>query len=239
MTYPEAIQPYYDADGLVGDPRFIGLAAVKSSRWSGGNQLLFSSIDMLIRHKLECLTQDDRYRFTNAVTRCQVNGEKGIYDKNPPYDGKRRDDNLSWDDIMSVACISKILGFPFAQEIVDRARAHNWVMSNNGTFYGGAITKPWNKGFYLTCVGIKPDWLTRLMMKKAIDCNINENPADAGARQTMWLMTEAAFGVADIDEKIEEWRAHVRNLYGGINGVLALYYGENHPFAKFMLWGVV
>lgn len=242
--YKEAIKHYYDLDGLVGDPRYIGLDAVASSRWSGGNQLLETFTDLVIQKKLGCLTQDDLYRVSNAVTMCQPNGQKGIYDKNPPHPEKgRRLDYISWDDIWGVALGSKILGLPFAREILEFMRSHDnlmlnvplkwWELHKQVAFRAGprsrAVYQAAGDGELYSCT---LSWI--------IKANISSEKEECSGRRLVWLLTEALQGMdRDLDETIYDWRAHIKNMYGGIKGVFAIYHGENHPFAKFMEEGSV
>lgn len=225
MSFKQDLAPYFDADNLVcNKPN-------PSAHWDGGNELLETGTAYVIMKLLGEYTDADAEQVTAAVRACQAGGVSGIYDKNPPLDGKRRMDNISHDDILGVAAMSAVCKLPFASEIVDYANHTNWWLTNNGIHYWDAWVKPWHKAFYKGAAGRKLSWLDGMTLHIFLACNTMSKADPSGTRLT-WLMVESLHITnPEYDGLREQWYAKLHSTYGSMKNVFSVYHNPTHPFA--------
>lgn len=225
MELRDELAIYYDIHKLVGSSPFPG-------PWSGGNQLLETWTGAALLFLAGELTPELKGQFFMATHECEV--EPGIYDKNPPLGGNRREDDITHDDMLGVAMGSSIIGGPFQFEIVRRAEEQGWVMSNNGRNYFTAHVKPWHRAAYLIAAGARPDsWSLALLMASCVG-NALFDKENAGAKRLTWIILEATSRKNPImDLTYKFWRWRVRKTYGSLRRIFIMYHGERHPYALY------
>jgi hypothetical protein len=217
---------YFDEQGL------FGSLPHPSSHWSGGNQLLETVTALVIAKALGQLQPSDVAKLITTIRSCEA-GAQGIYDKNPPWNGQRRRDEITHDDMLAVSCGSKILGLPFAGEIRNFGSTHrllgNWVLSNTGNTYPEAVVRPFHKGIYLANAGERIDNVSL----KALRVFMTMAPDDASGKRLMWLITQAVEGVdPKVQDSIAKWRATIK-ASGGMKEVFRQFHGPTHVFTRF------
>lgn len=238
-SYNTEISRFYDADGGVGQMSEADWKAgthLGATRRTGGNQLLDTYTDLVIKHKLGCLTEQDLYRVQNFTKGCQNGNPKGVYDRSPPHheQGRRRDVNAH-DDYIGIACGSSIvMRLPFHFDIYEHGKSTGWVFDNGGGIQFTERHKPWFVVAYRLAagdcdIGWFPTWQFRnIYMGKA------DRDSDSG-RKLRWLICEMVRKTPcspDIRGTVEGYMRSL-NVLGGIKRVFARYYGAWHPFARY------
>lgn len=139
--FSTAMKPWIDRDGLVG-------TSPDPTQWSGGNQILDTSIACIMEVELNGWNSDNVFLIScrDAIAKCK--NLEGSFDKNPG-----RPDAFSHDDRLGMVAASRVCGFSFAKDWVDFGLSHDWMMSNTGVPYWDADTKfkRWERAFHLLC----------------------------------------------------------------------------------------
>ena len=235
MGYREEMEFLIDADGLVGRGP-IGTNLRETHR-TGGNQLLETFTDLVIRKKLNLLEEKDLYRIQKAVGKCEV--QKGVYDKNPPLKGERRKDVVAFDDYIGISCGSKISGaLKFHFDISEHGLKTGWIFNNDADIKFTERSKPWHITVYRLNAGqTEFVWLERFLFEQWLGTEVKYN-STSGIR-LRWLVCEAIRSIPDevvlhptFKSTVEAYMRSL-NLAGGIKKVFKEYHGESHPFAKY------
>lgn len=240
-SYSVEIARFLDADGGIGqlsESDWKDHIHLGATRRTGGNQILQTSLDLIFKYKLKCLSEQDLYRAQKFFKGCQNVNSPGVFDKNPPLpNGERRLDVVAHDDYIALAAASSIVGaFPFHYDIVEHGKKSGWIFNNSDevewTERHGF--KPWFTSYYKVIADTKdigwfPTLLFRHHMGEAKDC-------DDSGRQLRWFMCEAIRRhpiIAPSIRGIAEGFMRSLNLMGGIKKVFERYYGCYHPFARY------
>ncbi len=221
MGFAEEIITYIDQDNLIG-------ARPNPEKWSTGNALIETGTALMILKKRNEYNLELLQRLSNGIKACETGG---TYNKNPG-----RTDEITHDDLIGV-----IAGYycafgvgPKSFRFVQYGISHGWDLSNTGKPYFTGFAKPWHIAFYMLAAGLKPSLWDKLSLFVSILLNGFLSMSDASGKKLTWLMVESIQGRDGfIDLVIKIWRRRINKVYGGIQGVMAMYYGENHPFSKY------
>lgn len=216
-----AFSLYLDSDGLIG-------SGPNPSKWSTGNALMETSIACLLETLINGRASDLDFLIArkDAILSCQ--SDNGLFNKNP---GRR--DQITHDDLISIASTQRVCGFPFADMIASFGQNHEWALSNTNQWYWDACAKPWDKAFYLMAKGLSPAWYESLAM--AVSVLVNGWCGDVSNNRLAWIMSESIKGIsADTDLVFFIWKKLMKKKYGDLGVLMLQYYGKpEHPFVIF------
>ena len=234
MTYQSEMELLIDADGLVGltkDP-----ADLRKTVWTSGNSLLESYTDLIIRKKLNCLTNEDKKRMEAATWKCWNRYPTRMFNKSPTKwnTGEERLDQITHDDVLGVSCGSKECDLIFAQTINAYGEANrywgSWLLSNTGKAYWDAWVKPWHLAVYKLNAGKTLSPILKSALIWWIGKPEKNNPE---SNRLKWIVIQAVRGKnKKIDDQIDSFMREL-NLMGGIKEQFKQSKGEWHPFAKY------
>lgn len=220
-AFTEALAPWIDQDGLVG-------SIPNPGKQSGGNELLETSIGCVMEvvlNKSACDVQFLKNR-QMAISLCQ--NADGSFDKNPG-----RPDEITHDDLLGIACASRVCGMQFARSIVKFGENNQWVLSNTGKVYWEAIAKPWDRAIYKMCATETPCFYETMPLYGNI--LVDSVAGDASSHRLTWLASEALDGISPtLDACFSTWKTRMRSKYVTVGRLMSVYYkGQGHPYAVF------
>lgn len=228
------ILSYLDTDNLMGNDQ-----NPKTVR-TGGNELLQTWTAWIIMHKLGILEPQDIETISRATKSCEVPGEVGIYDRNPPLvDGSRRMDEIAHDDICGISMGSSCLSLGFGKDIVKHGKHNWWVFSNTGKLYFTAIAKPWHRAAYTLAAWEKPGderpgSISLALLAITIVSNAIFGKDNASGKLLIWVTIQGLKGKSyTIDLVSKFWFKQINKTYGSVREIFKRYHNENHPFALY------
>lgn len=214
-----------DEDGLVGSSEH---PTVRSS----GNPLLDTAVSCIYEVKLNGRNADigflkDR---ESAIAKCQ--NPDGTFNKNPG-----RPDQITHDDLMAAAALTRACGMPFARTISAHGRANQWNLSNTGLPYPEAFARPWDIPIYTISASEGADWDRTWYL--AMSVLVNAFQADPGNHRVMWVASQGFKGVYNnIDLALLYWSRKMTAKYETVGGMMEAYLPKNsdswnHPYVVY------
>jgi hypothetical protein len=226
-TFVEAISAYIDPDGLIGN-------RPNPLKWSTGNAIeetaMACAIEVALNGKSGVDKQFLRDR-VDAISRCRT-GDGGFLSKNPG-----RPDEITHDDLIPAAALSRICGVGFAKLINDFGDSNEWILSNTGRIYWDARTKPWQRAFYRLADTRKPTWDEGIEL--GIAYIVDAFSGHPSSNRLSWIQAQAISGMGTwLDSCIAVWSARMRVRYGTVGDMMFEYYQKTdearaHPYSRY------
>jgi hypothetical protein len=231
--FDRALEAYTDEDGLI-------LERPNSSPGPDtGNGLHGLAVANIIRFKREELTREHVFKYIDTVRSCEVKAwsqadrTPGLYHRGPRKTGEL----TAHDDYRMTSACSRVIGAPFAAEIAAYGRVHHWAFDNLSP--GRWEPRTWHRRF----PGVVPAYLLNAgeaigeleSFGLALGIWLNAWSRNAGSRILWWATIEAVRGrIGLVDEAIAVWEQSLKSTwYHGMADVMADYYDDGHPFARF------
>jgi hypothetical protein len=194
---------------------------------STDNALLYSATYLVLSGDLQY-----ENAFIDFVRACEV--QPGIYHRYPGDPG----DNAH-DDLTGIAVAAKLFGLPFARDIHSYGARHGWCwnVQSPGQFDRRYF---WPRIFDFeptikAAAGAKITFFDQVLYALALTWNTREAKEETSGKCLIYLKNKVMDGQGWLSNwAIRYWRRKMLELYpGGIRDVYAIYFGPDHPFAKF------
>lgn len=193
------------------------------SNHSCDNLLLFSSVFIaLLKDK-----QMQDIEFYHSIVR-KFAIEPGRFAR---YPGEQ--EASSHDDHTGVAVVSYLLGMRAAQEILAYGESTGWMFRpTREGWLGRIIDFP---PTVRAAAGKPLSIFSQIAFALGTIANLFEPRHETSGKILLWLKHKVLFGrYTLIDGAIKLWRFRMSKVYpGGFQEVVTIYYGAEHPFAKY------
>lgn len=155
-------------------------------------------------------------------------------------------DEITFDDLVPLACISALLHTDHAKAIHTRLLETGGVLSNTGEEYWTAHVRPWDYAFYCHMAGSRPPiWMDLcLTLSIALSAFFSKDPSSlklmyirlCGLRERRHditgVFTALTHLLYSLAEKLWLWR--IKKTWGSIKRVFVAYYGEKLPMVSYV-----
>lgn len=198
--------------------------------WSTGNAILETAMACAYETILNGRSADKYFLLERQHAFSQCQNKDLSFNKNPG-----RTAQITHDDLKALACVSRLCGMPFAQDIVNFGTLNKWCLSNTSHMYWDAIAKPWDKNLYLMCTGKLGDIFEYWSM--LVGVVVDAYFGSASDHRIVWLMS-VAIGEFDTWTKIAFgiWKKRMRKQYVTVGSLQYDYYeagSQDHPYVKY------
>lgn len=206
---------------------------------STGNGILFTGIFYYILAVNKLIDSKDIERFSKAIKNCYVINNHGqclgLLNRNPG-----RLDLEAQDDYIGAALASSVVDKTICRHIELYGSVNNWSYDNQRPFQFSL--RCWHQrfpglvGFYKICA--YGDYNLNIFDPNLFDTFsifiklLLPISMDASDVILDWLMTRAFKRRWIFKYLVKYWEYRFLKIYGEVNRVMKIYYGESHPFSR-------
>lgn len=223
------IEPFLDEFGLVHP-------SPPSTHGPSANGIRFTSEYYLTLAALGLFDYKSKEALYNTIKSCELRA--GLYARHPQNLAQ-----ISHDDYVALAHISKKLLPAFATHILEYGRSHFWIYRTEPnrklkTYLSAFLGRmPHVVCHFYFCANERPPFVLKLFWCLNIHLSTKATRADQDGWMLSWHMVEAARGKSALcDAFIKKWEERRKEVFPeGLGKCLEEYFGHPHPTATYFV----